>query len=197
MAKGFIAKINPDLKTEPEVIWKNPVTFVWSLLYHESENEILAASYNGGFTQILSSVDDGITFQRKETVKALVHHLALIDGDIWYSGAKDFRYTKDGIIGKMGEEPLLMEGEGCIWSLLPMNGTVYSLAYNGALVAPSENGGYSFKVRPVTHALYEGLAISSTKALIAGHGQALLLMDLGEAKGNQLTLRVKNKDDSK
>lgn len=180
--RGFIARIDYDLLTEPEIVWSHALMFGFSLEYDAAKNEIFATAFNGVNSQLFSSIDDAQTFQRQGTMPGLVHQLMLHEGEMWYSGAKNVRYANTGIAGKVGKKPMELEGEGCIWSLLPIAGEMYCLAYNGAIVA-TEPGftDYDYKIRPAKTSLYEAVAISSKKAFIIGHDRTILLMEIEQA----------------
>lgn len=157
--------------------------FGFSLEYDEKEDEVFFAAFNGVNSQLFSSIDGALTFQRRNTIPGLIHHLQLHKGEMWYSGAKSFLYSRVGIAGKVGEKPLEMTGEGCIWSLMSLEGEMFCLAFNGAVVGTTEEfDAYSFKVRPSMTSLYESAAISSTKAFIVGHGRTILMVETDQQK---------------
>lgn len=189
MPKGFIATVDGDLLQQPTIVWRHALMFAFALEYDQEKDEVFFAAYNGVNSQLFSSIDGAVTFQRRETIPGLVHHLMLHDGEMWYSGAKSFRYARTGIAGKVGEKPLEVVGEGCIWSLLPLD-KMYCLAYNGAIVSPTEDlDAYTFKIRPSMTSLYEAVPISSTKALIVGHGRTILMMEINQVEEGMI-LRV-------
>ncbi len=189
--RGFIARMDEDLLTKPEIVWSHGLMFPFALEYNEADDEVMAVAFTGVNSQLFTSIDGVNTFQRKGSLPGLVHHIALFDGELWYSGAKNLRYTKTGIIGKMGEKPMEMEGEGCIWSLLKIGDQVYSLAFNGAIVGGSDQlTDYVFKVRPAQTSLYEAVGISDQKAFVVGHGRTILMLThLSNQEGVNLRVR--------
>lgn len=176
--RGFVATIDEELLGTPSIVWSHALMFAFTLEYDEAQHEVYFAAFNGVNSQLFSSVDGAHTFQRKSTIPGLVHHLQLHEGEMWYAGAKTFRYSRIGIAGKVGEKPLEMAGEGCVWSLMPLEDDMYCLAFNGAIVAPTQDfDAYSFKIRPSMTSLYEAAPISATKAFIIGHGRTILLIE--------------------
>lgn len=183
LPRGFVATIDEELLGTPSIVWKHALMFGFTLEYDEKEDEVFFAAFNGINSQLFSSVDEAHSFQREGTIPGLVHHLELHEGEMWYSGAKNFRYSRVGIAGKVGEKPFEMAGEGCIWSLMPLGDEMFCLAFNGAVVGTTEEfDAYSFKVRPSMTSLYESAAISSTKAFIVGHGRTILLIETDQQK---------------
>lgn len=181
MPKGFVATLDEELLGTPSIVWSHALMFVFTLEYDSVEDEVFFAAFNGISSQLFSSIDGASTFQRRQTIPGLVHHLTFHQGEMWYSGAKSFRYSRVGIAGKVGEEPLEMPGEGCIWSLLPLQNKMYCLAFNGAIVAPTDDfDAYSFKIRPSMTSLYEAASISGTKAFIIGHGRTILMIEVDQ-----------------
>lgn len=176
--RGFVATIDEELLGTPVIVWSHALMFAFTLEYHEVDDEVFFAAFNGVNSQLFSSVDDAHTFQRRSTIPGLVHHLQLHEGEMWYAGAKSFRYSRVGIAGKVGEKPLEMAGEGCVWSLLLLADQLYCLAFNGAIVAPTADfEAYSFKIRPSMTSLYESTPISATKAFVIGHGRTILMIE--------------------
>lgn len=187
--RGFVATLDEELLGAPQIVWRHALMFPFALEYDEAEDEVFVAAFNGINSQLFSSVDGAETFQRRNTIPGLVHDLLWHQNEMWYSGAKGVRYTKTGLAGKVDDKPIEMEGEGCIWSLLPMGDQMYSLAYNGAIVAANEEfDSYDFKIRPSTTSLYEAAAISATKAYIIGHGRTILMIEQ-EMDQSGVTLR--------
>lgn len=187
--RGFVATIDEELLGAPQIVWSHALMFPFALEYDELEDEVYVAAFNGVNSQLFSSIDGAETFQRRNTIPGLVHDLLWHQNEMWYAGAKGVRYTKTGLAGKVDGTPMEMEGEGCIWSLLPMGDKMYSLAYNGAIVAANEEfDSYDFKIRPSTTSLYEAAAISSTKAYIVGHGRTILMIEQ-EIDQSGVTLR--------
>lgn len=190
--RGFIAKIDAELLQAPEFVWKHALQFTFSLAYDETKNEVYAVAFNGVNSQLFSSIDDAHTFQRQGSLPGLVHHIRLHDGEMWYAGAKGIRYSHNGLVGKRGDSPLALPGDGCIWGLLPLGDQMYLLAYNGAIISPNATlTNYDFKVRAATSSLYEAAPISNRKAFIVGHGRRILLLEL-HPEEDGTNLRVRN-----
>lgn len=189
--RGFVARLDPELLRAPEIVWSHGLMFSFSMAYDPGRDELFLSAFNGVNTHLFSSVDGALTFQRQGSLPGLVHHLRWHDGDLWFSGAKSLRYSRTGLAGKRGERSLELPGEGCIWSLLPLNGTMYCLAFNGAVVAPNAAfDNYQNKGKVLQHSIYEGVAVSGRKALLVGHGGSLLMMELEETAGSTASFRV-------
>lgn len=193
LPRGFVARLQPDLLAPPEIVWSHGLQFVFALEPKPETGEILFAASNGWKSEIYSSIDNGLTFQMQAELPGMVHHLMWHENALWYAGSGGLRFDRTGIAGRVGEGNEEMPGEGCIWSLLPLGDQVYSLAYNGAIVAPGASfASYSYKVRPAQTSLYEAAMISEAKALIVGHAQTLLLMELEPDQESALSLRVRD-----
>ena len=175
---GFIAHISPDLSGKPQIVWSNPFTFVWSVIQMPGSDEIVAASFNGLNTHLLSSVDFGQSFQKSNKINGLVHHLQTWNDELWYSGTKSIRFSRKGIIGKVdGPKQQVIEG-GCVWSLLPIKDQLLGLNYSGELIFTETEATHTSTVKATEYSLYEGIELSPEKALVIGHGRRLFLIDM-------------------
>ncbi|MEL7530422.1 MAG: hypothetical protein AAFN10_03900 [Bacteroidota bacterium] len=189
LPKGFIAKVDPSLKFGPEIVWESAVHFVWSLERPGDESvEYIAAAYSGIQTVILSSINGATTWQKKGHVPALVHHLHWNGDVIYYSGVKNPLFSSNGRVGKLNGDKIDLADEGCVWSLLELNGKLHALTFNGSIaelepVSATVNKRY----RPTTFSLYEAVAIDDQRALVVGHGQQLFLMDLSASAESEVS----------
>ncbi|MEL7340462.1 MAG: hypothetical protein AAGM67_08260, partial [Bacteroidota bacterium] len=134
LPKGFIAKVDPSLKTSPSIVWESAIHFVWSLERPgDDSKEYIAAAYSGFQTAILSSINEANTWQKKSHVPALVHHLHWNGEEMYYSGVKNMIFHSNGRVGKLNGDKIELADEGCVWSLLELNGKLHALTYNGTL----------------------------------------------------------------
>lgn len=177
---GFIAKADADLLLEPEIVWSNPLQFVWSLLEpKEGSQEYLAAIYGGFQTTIYSSITEGKTWQRKSHIPALVHHLDHQDGEVVYSGSKNFFFKRNGVIGSLDGSQTILKDEGCVWSLAEVAGEQIAVTNDGSVIHYEETAGLEVDhFRPAATSIYEAVAVADDKLLVAGHGRLLFLIDL-------------------
>ena len=178
LPRGFIARIPSDLKQEPEIVWSNPFSFVWSVTSMPGSEEIIAASFNGLNTHILSSMDMGFSFQKSSKIQGLVHHLAVWKGEVWYSGTKDIRFHRQGIMGKIGNKEQIVVDGGCIWSILPFKDRLMGLNYRGELIITHASSLNTVTVKATDYSLYEGIKVSPSQALVIGHGRRLYLIKM-------------------
>ncbi|MFK7924381.1 MAG: hypothetical protein AB8H47_20655 [Bacteroidia bacterium] len=189
LPKGFIAKVDPSLQYSPDVVWESTVHFVWSLERPGDESvEYIAAAYSGIQTVILSSINGATTWQRKSHIGALVHHLHWDGKEMYYSGVKNPLFASNGQVGKLNGDKIELADEGCVWSLLELNGKLHALTFDGSIaelepVSATINKHY----RPTTSSLYEAVAIDEQRALIVGHGQQLFLMDLSASAESEVS----------
>ena len=177
---GFIARLDPQLAFDPEISWEHPLFFAWSILEPQNDlsGEYFAVVYNGIHSTLLSSANEGQSWQKKQNIKGLVHDISWRDDRIWLAGSKNFFFHKNGWIRDMTGEEVFFVQEGCIWSMLTVGEATYALAYNGALISlDMANQTYGSKDRPSQTPLYEAVAIDGERALIAGHGRQLYLLD--------------------
>jgi hypothetical protein len=177
---GFIAKADADLLLEPEIVWSNPLQFVWSLLEPVAGGqEYLAAVYGGFQTTIFSSITEGKTWQRKSHIPALVHHLDHQAGAVVYSGSKNFFFKRNGVIGSLGGHQTLLKDEGCVWSVAELGGEQIAVTNDGSVIQYEETAGLEIDhLRPAATSIYEAVAVDEDKLLVAGHGRLLFLIDL-------------------
>ncbi|MEL6842981.1 MAG: hypothetical protein AAFP02_07180, partial [Bacteroidota bacterium] len=73
--------------------------------------------------------------------------------------------------------------EGCVWSLLELDGKLHALTYNGTVgeIEPI-SATIQKRYRATTSPLYEAVAIDSHRALVVGHGQQLFILDLASVE---------------
>ncbi|MEM6345956.1 MAG: hypothetical protein AAF927_18830 [Bacteroidota bacterium] len=189
LPKGFIAKVDPSLQFGPEIVWESAVHFVWSLERPGDESvEYIAAAYSGIQTTILSSINGATTWQKKGHVPALVHHLHWTGEEIYYSGVKNPFFSSNGRVGKLNGDKIELVDEGCVWSLLELNGKLHGLTFNGSIAELEPvSATVTKRYRPTTFSLYEAVAIDDQRALIVGHGQQLFLMDLSASADTELS----------
>ncbi|HAW51543.1 MAG TPA: hypothetical protein DCX54_04315 [Flavobacteriales bacterium] len=175
---GFIALLDKDLE-EMEPVWKSYHKFVWSLL-EMPNGEILASTFNGNNSKIIKSSNYS-DWKKDSKVKGLIHELALLDGEVYYSGARSFRFRKDGIFGIKDKEEKVLNGTGCLWSMDSVDGNVISVTSNNKLVLfdTKKNEVREMDI-PISKAMYDIQKISKTKILVVGHAQSMYFIDLPE-----------------
>lgn len=176
--KGFIAVIDQDLK-EIKVIWKKKRKFVWALLKTKNQ-EVLAATYNGLNTKIIKS-NDLKSWKKEFRIKGLVHELSHIENQIWYSGSKNNRFRKHGIIGQAakGQDRQVLKNTGCLWSIDSLDEKVIAVTQQGKLfILDKSNKTFEQLKIPKAYSLYDFELISESKILIVGQGKAAYLIHL-------------------
>ena len=176
--KGFIALLDKDLN-ELNTVWKCYRKFVWSLL-ELPNGDVLASTFNGNNSKIIRSVNH-TKWKKDVIIKGLVHELALLDDDIYYSGAKSIRFKEDGIFGIKDQEQTQLDGTGCLWSMDLVNGNIISVTSNNKLVLFDKK---TNEVRqmdiPISSAMYDIQKISESKIVVVGHAQSMYIIDLEE-----------------
>ena len=176
MPQGFIALLDKDLK-ELEPVWKCYHKFVWSLL-ELPNGEVLAATFNGNNSKIIRSTDYS-KWKKDNKVKGLVHELALVDDEVYYSGAQGIRFKRNGIFGKLGQEQVQLNGTGCLWSMDTVDGNVISVTSNNKLVLfDTKNNEVRQIDIPISKAMYDIQKISDSKIMVVGHAQSMYIIDL-------------------
>ena len=175
--QGMVLKLPLSLEGVPELAWSKNGQFVWSIRRSTDSDELVMATYDGFGSRIWKSADGGNAFVKAQKVNGLVHHLLIHDAQIWYSGARNYRYKKDGIVGRVGGPSLRVRGAGCVWSLIPsVEHGFLMLTQNGGIL--SWNGGRGeqpVKLRQVDTPIYEGVVIGYRKWAMVGHGRKLML----------------------
>lgn len=174
---GFIATFDVNFE-QVEVVWSTKWKFVWSLL--ELENgHIIAATFNGLNTRIIST-ENGIDWKKDAKIKGLVHELAFLDNNIWYSGTKSLRYTKHGIMGKveLNHKQVCLNDIGCLWSMDVINGKVISATTTSKLSLLDKATGELAELDvPSSFYFYDMEKISESKILVVGHGKSIYMID--------------------
>lgn len=173
---GFIATIDEDLNNIV-VVWKKKMKFVWSLL--ESENGgVLAVTFNGLNTELIKS-DDLILWKKRTRIKGLVHEITSIDDNLWYCGAKNIQYKKDGIIGSGDSERKRLKNTGCLWSISEADSGIIAVTQSGELLRIDKvNNDIEYIKTPKTSTLYGFKLISKYKILVVGRGNTLFIVDI-------------------
>jgi hypothetical protein len=175
--RGFIAKLDQDLN-EIEVVWKSYRKFAWSIVDSGADG-ILVASFNGLKSRILKTQD--LKHWRKATkINGLIHEIAMLDGEIWYSGTKNIHYKKNGIWGQKGngKTPNIINQTGCLWSMQRVNGSILMTTYTGEiLMLNPDNSETELLAVANGFSLYDMEKISDTKVLVVGHGKGLYLVN--------------------
>jgi len=176
--KGIIAVVDQDLN-DMKLVWKSYRKFVWSLL--ELENgEVLAAVFNGHNSKILKSKDLN-SWKRFTKVRGLVYELALLDGKLCYSGARNFNINQNGILGEHEKKQIVLKKKGFQWAMNCLRGNLITVSSHGSIFVTKDNEEVIAEVKmPSGHALYDIQEISPQKFLIVGKGQAIYLVDFNE-----------------
>ena len=176
--KGFIAVLDKDLK-ELDPVWKSYRKFVWSLL-ELPNGEVLASTFNGFNSKIIRSADHK-EWKKDTKIKGLIHELALLDDEVYYSGAKSIRFKEDGIFGIIDREQKQLYGTGCLWSMDLVHGNVISVTSNNQLILfDKKNNELRQMDIPISKAMYDIQKISDSKIVVVGHAQSMYIIDLPE-----------------
>jgi hypothetical protein len=172
---GFIAILDYDLE-EIKTIWKSYGKFVWSLLKLEN-GSVLASTFNGLNTKIIKT-ENFIDWEKDAKIKGLVHEIALYDNNIWYVGARNIHYKKNGIIGMKDQKQLILNKTGCLWSMDVINGILISTTANCKLMIFDKDKceiEHIKNLHPCT--FYDIEKISESKIIIVGHGKSIYIID--------------------
>ncbi|GAB4409854.1 MAG: hypothetical protein OHK0039_13770 [Bacteroidia bacterium] len=177
LPRGFILQIDSACTREPVVRWSRPQGFVWALAA-DSSGTVYASTYDGLHSRLIRSTAPYTTFDRIEKIDGLVHHLCWSGETLWYSGACSLRYTRDGIVGQVGEATQVLVGYGCIWSLVPTPQGWLGLSQSGHILAWQRETDKIGILYRAPHALYEGASLSPSQYLLAGHGRQVMVLRL-------------------
>lgn len=173
---GFIAVLDQNLE-EIDMVWNSYRKFVWSLLQVENEN-VLAVSFDGLNTFIIKS--DNLKNWRKEfNIKGLIHKIAMFDYQIWYCGAKNIRYVKNGIVGKVAQsnERKQYHETGCLWNMNMFGEKIISVTQDGSVIKMDKNIEKIQQIKiPNAYTLYDFEQISDTKIITVGHGKGAYIV---------------------
>jgi hypothetical protein len=176
--KGFIALLDKDLM-ELQPVWKCYRKFVWSLV-EMPNGDVLASTFNGNNSKIIRTVNR-TDWKKDVKVKGLIHELALVDNEVYYSGAKSIHFKEDGIFGNIHKDQIRLEGTGCLWSMDVIDGNIISVTSNNKLVLFDKK---TQEIRqmdiPISKALYDIQKISNSKIMVVGHAQSMYFIDLPE-----------------
>ncbi|MDW3648239.1 MAG: hypothetical protein R8P61_14315 [Bacteroidia bacterium] len=184
---GFIASIDLEFFEELNIHHKNSLSFVWSL--EHAEGKIYAASFGGRNTKIMQASELDLEFSKQSVVPGLIHHLEEAGGSIFYSGTASSKYSQHGIIGMLGGPHEKLDGYGCIWSIKRLGGGWLGLNYYGDVLFLSESLEVDSKLSVTKNSIYEFQPINEHQALMVGHGQKSMMLDLHMDKNR---LSVKN-----
>ncbi|HOP03061.1 MAG TPA: hypothetical protein PL017_03460 [Tenuifilaceae bacterium] len=175
--RGFIAKLDKDLNSI-DIVWKSYRKFVWSLVESPIDG-VFAVEFNGLKSRIVSSTDL-VHWKKQKKVNGLVHEIAMIDGDIWYSGSKSIRFRRTGIFGNGKErKSSLLKKTGCLWSIVKAKGNLFLSSYKGLLLVHNPLNRTTQTLAVANgFSLYDMESISDSKFLVVGHGKGLYLVTL-------------------
>ena len=191
---GFVAVIEKDFSAI-KMVWKSRRKFVWTMIQDQS-GEVLAATFNGLNTYIISSTD--LTkWSKKQRVKGLVYDLSDHFGSIWYCGSSSTKYRKNGVIGCLDDKDSrqVIRGKGCLWRLIPFEDQKLSVTYNGELIAIDHK---ERQVRtldlPRRFSLYALRPLTKDKLLVVGSGMTAYLVNINEVEEASMPLNIPKAD---
>lgn len=173
---GFIASIDLDFEEELSILYKNSLSFVWALEY--AGGKVYASSFKGVNSHILTASINSFEFKKQMTVPGLIHHLQEKEGSIYYSGTASTKYAQHGIVGKIGGTQESLDGFGCIWSIKPMGDIWIGLNYYGDILFFDEQLTINSRLPSTGKSMYELAVINSHQAVVVGHGNQSLLLDM-------------------
>ncbi len=171
--RGFILKTNPFLNKKPLVVWKNKLKFPFCLYKNDSLDQVFAACYSGLNTKImtLANTRHKPHFRRYAKVKALIHSLQLYRGKMYFGGSKNFRYSKNGLVGSIDVknkhiDPKIFETQSCVWQLHTSQNKLLALSKSG--IFQSEGKDFITKQTVFGTNPYKMLAIRGGQYLVVG-----------------------------
>lgn len=174
--RGFIAKINQDFSSEPQVLWSNKFQFVWSLV-QDQQGQIATAIYNGVNTNICTIQPSGELVQ-KAKVKGLVHSLNLVQNQLMYCGTSSFRYKRNGTWGIVGDanSHQVIKNAGFISGLVAYNNQIVGYSQQGQVYDLRPNAP-SILLETPSGAVYEAVA-DNDGIIFVGHGKSCFKLQL-------------------
>lgn len=179
--RGLMIRLPVTLAGVPERVWQRPGRFVWAIRRGLTPGELVAVAFNGVHSRLWTSQDGGQTFAPGARIPGLVHHLMVHEGHIWYSGARDLRFRREGILGRVGEPPLRLPDVGCVWSILPQPGACLALTQAGTVLRWDAAAPTAEPVAHIPGPVYEGAALDAGRWLLVGHGRRLFQLTLDPA----------------
>jgi hypothetical protein len=174
---GFIGIIDLELN-DIKTVWKSNRKFVWSLL--ELENgDILASTFNGLNTKIIKT-ENNKDWTKNNKIKGLVHHIALLNNNVWFSGTRNSHFKETGIIQTKDQKQLLFNKTGCLWRMNTVFGNIISVTANGKLIMLDKTTSEINQIDTSPFAFYNIEKISESKILVVGHGKSICIIDFNE-----------------
>ena len=131
--RGFIALIDKNNPSQIQIKWNRPNAFVFALTRHKGEIVASAFAFPSMNSSILYSADEGQSWKKKAKVKGIVHALASVNDELFYSGSPDIFYYKNGMFGSVSKPDFRVEreGSGCFHGILGSGNQLYLSSYRG------------------------------------------------------------------
>ncbi|MEA3496850.1 MAG: hypothetical protein U9R42_12560 [Bacteroidota bacterium] len=182
--KGVILKIDSNFVKEPEIVWKSNLSFVWSLLEQPKSNKIMASAYHflKSKTTILSSENNGNSWEKDAIAKGLIHKLVPNGDSVLYSGCKNIFYKKNGLMGNLNNYLKITKQTGCIYSFLLFNNNIITCNNDGSLsiINKITKSIQNLKFNN-NFPVYDIIRISDQRLCLVGHAKMIFFLDINSS----------------
>lgn len=183
---GFIASINLNTR-HLEVLYKNKLSFVWSLKKHQ--NKYFAAAYQSHLsrTQILNLNLEG-PISHFTTINALIHEIKASGSTLIFTGSKTLNYKKTGVIclidSNQNKKRFEFSGGG-IFDVIPWQNKIIGANFKGDVLC-FDMTNHSIRITKTGNtAIYAIVPICPDKFYMAGHGNYIAKYTTGSSNANQ------------
>ena len=113
-------------------------------------------------------------------IKGLVHHIALLNNNVWFSGTRNSHFKETGIIQTKDQNQLLLTKTGCLWRMNTVIGNIISVTANSKLIMFDKTTNEINQIDTSPFAFYNIEKISESKILVVGHGKSICIIDFNE-----------------
>lgn len=180
MARGFILVFNINNPNNYSIIKRNAFRFYFSCC-NSDDGLVIISAYNGLNSKLFKVNPNNTKITRMcKFPKLLFHEINMANDSLWLSGSNGIRNRKCAILfNKSSNTKIFFQNQPMIWSFCIYKTYIIGLMNNGRLLIYNTNSKNShFYQTPIVKPLYEIVACSENKALVVGHGKAIMLIDL-------------------
>lgn len=178
--RGFIYLL--DINNDPvmKTVWSNPNAFVFTLARHQ--NEIVASAFQipAFRSALIYSSDEGLSWQKRSSVKGMISAFASVGDELYYSGSPNIHYYKNGMYGSVTNPDFRVEskGSGCFHNIITDDDRLYLSNYKGGIESLNL---YDKSIEKLylrnSNPLYRMIEMQKNKICIVGHGYTIYFMN--------------------
>lgn len=180
VAKGFVLKFNLNQPGKYEIITKRSFQFYFTC-GNTADSSIVMSSYNGFNSKLfVLKFNNNRLYKINTYPKILFHEIYLCHDGMWLSGSKGMRYRNNSILfNNESNTKIYYENYSIIWSFCSYKQYIIGVMDDGKIIIYDTilKNSYFYQT-PIKKPLYEVVLCSEHKILVAGHGKAMLMIDL-------------------